>query len=252
MHPRRTRHPKVVAAATALVACTAIGPAAIADRVGAPTAVVRAVPTINYVRSSTMGQTPAVYEISAAVPAEVVQGSTFALQDVVVTGTPDVDLLLHHLTVEIDPPIGATTVDGLSRTIAGPGSLNPPGPFAPAGVPNSTPPLTFTFTATGAVGTTVEFFSGDVSTLVLEIGNPTNTLDVVCTRTSSDSFAATKIVAPVITTTTTAAPTTSTTSTTAPSTTTTTTAPEDPDAARVLGTTAERATPVAASPSFAG
>jgi hypothetical protein len=184
--------------------------------------------------SSSVVETDEVYTITGTVPAEVVKGSPFTLDDVVITGTPTVDLLLVSLTVDLVAPIGATSTDGLSRTFLGPGSTTPPGPIAPAGTPNSSPPMSFGFVASGAVGTTVDFFPGTVSSVVADISDPSSTVGVTCTRTGGSSFASTTIVA--------APPETTTT-------TTTTTTPVDPSS--VLSTTATP-TPVAVRPAFTG
>ena len=151
-------------------------------------------------------------------------------------------------TVDLVAPIGATSVDGLSRTFLGPGSTTPPGPIAPAGTPNSSPPMSFRFVASGAPGTTVDFFSGTVSSVVADIANPSSTVPVTCTRTGGTSFASTVIVAepPDTTTTTTTTPPPP----TVPSTTTTTTTPVDPFG--VLAADLTAASPAAVRPSFTG
>ena len=209
----------------------------------APTAAV----VFTYHCSSSVTESDETYTISGTVPAEVVQGTEFTLADVVVTGTPTVDLLLVSLTVDLVAPIGATSVDGLSRTFLGPGSSVPPGPVAPAGTANSSPPMSFRFVASGAVGTTVDFFSGTMASVVADISDPSYTVAVTCARTSGSSFAATTIVAEP--------PETTTTTTTAPTTTTTSGAPES-DGADVLGAGLTAAPPastsVVARPAFTG
>jgi len=191
----------------------------------------------SYHCSSSVAESDELYTITGTVPAEVVQGSEFTLDDVVITGTPTVDLLLVSLTVDLVAPIGATSTDGLSRTFLGPGSTTPPGPIAPAGTPNSSPPMSFGFVASGEVGTTVDFFTGTVSSVVADISDPSFTVPVTCTRTGGSSFASTVIVAaPPVTT------------TTIPTTTTTTT-PVDPSG--VLSASATP-TPVAVRPAFTG
>jgi hypothetical protein len=211
---------------------------------------------LSYTCSSSLTTTNETYTITGTVPSQVVQGTDFTLDDVVITGTPTVDLLLVSLTVDLVAPIGATSIDGLSRTFLGPGSTNPPGPYAPAGSPNSSPPMSFAFNASGPVGTTIDFHSGTVSSVVAEIGNPSNTLPVTCTRTAGGSFASTTIVGvpPSSTTTTTTTPPTTTTTTVAPTTTTTaptTTTTVDPSGV-LAGNLNAAPNPVGVQPSFTG
>jgi hypothetical protein len=199
--------------------------------------------------SSSVAESDELYTITGTAPAEVVQGGEFTVDDVVITGTPTVDLLLVSLTYNVVAPIGATSVDGLSRTILGPGSMDPPGPIAPAGVPNSSPAWSFRFVASGAVGTTVDFFSGTVSSVVADIANPSITVPVTCTPNTGGAFASTLIVAPPPSTTTTTTSTTlATTTTTQP----TTTTPVDPSGVLAADLTAAVPPPVRVSPAFAG
>ena len=253
---RRRRSVRVAVAAGAVVAVAALAPPVRATlRVPTPgfDAPVTSV-VFSYHCSSSLTESDEFYTITGTVPAEVVQGSEFTLDDVVITGTPTVDLLLVSLTVDLVAPIGATSTDGLSRTFLGPGSTTPPGPYAPAGTPNSSPPMSFTFVASGAVGTTVDFFSGTVSSVVADIANPSYQVPVTCSRTSGSSFASTVIVAQpppssTTTTTTTTAPSSTTTTTT-----TTTAVPVAPveDPSGVLSANLSSATPVAVSPAFTG
>ena len=250
--PRRWRRStKVAMAAGAVLAIAAVAtPVQASLRVPTPgfdapiTSVV-----FSYRCSSSVAETDEFYTITGTAPAEVVQGSEFTLDDVVITGTPTVDLLLVSLTVDLVAPIGATSVDGLSRTMLGPGSTTPHGPIAPAGTPNSSPPMSFRFMASGEVGTTVDFFSGTVSSVIADIADPTFHVPVTCTRTGGSSFASTVIVGvPPSTTSTTAAPTTAPappTTTTAPV--ATTTVPVDPS-----GVLSASVTPVSARPTFTG
>jgi hypothetical protein len=246
--PRRWRRStKVAMAAGAVLAIAAIAtPVQASLRVPTPgfdapiTSVV-----FSYHCSSSVAESDELYTITGTAPGEVVQGSELTLDDVIITGTPTVDLLLVSLTVDLVAPIGATSVDGLSRTFLGPGSTTPPGPIAPAGTPNSSPPMSFRFIASGEVGTTVDFFAGTVSSVVADIEDPSFTVPVTCTRTSGSSFASTVIVGVPPSTTTTSTTTAPTTTTTAPATTTTT--PADPS-----GVLAAGVTPVSARPTFTG
>jgi len=109
--------------------------------------------------------------------------------------------------------------------------------------------MSFRFVASGAVGTTVDFFSGTMASVVADISDPSYTVAVTCARASGSSFASTTIVAEPPETTTT------TTTTTTPTTTTTSGAPES-DGADVLGAGLTAAPPastsVVARPAFTG
>lgn len=254
MHRRSTAPPTrspsrrgyaALAAGAAVAVLAVVTPPALAARAPrpAPSTTPGAV-TYTYHCSSTAGHSDTEYTLVGTAPAEVVKGSTFSLTNVVISGTVPVDLLLAQLTFRLDAPLNATSVDGLSRTFDGPGSTDPPGPFAPKGSTNSSPPMTFVFVASGPVGSTIAYRPGEVSSIAVEIGNPANRLPVSCHREGGPAFAVTKIIA-------------ATTTTTTSTTTTTTTAPVTPDtgAASVLAATATAppaAAAVAAQPAFTG
>lgn len=219
--------------------------------------------TYTFSCSSTAGTSEGTFSMTGTAPATVVQGSEFELTDVVATGTTDIDLWLKSMTIVLDAPAGATPLDGLSRTFVGPAATDPPGPVAPAGSTNSSPPRSFRFTATGPVGSTVEFVLGRVDSVPAQIGNPAVTLEVTCTRVAGGAFASTVIVAPPVTTSTTSTSTTTTPSTTATTSTTpvTTGSTSGPSttgvSAQVLGAgqvlpTAPVAASVAVQPAYAG
>lgn len=215
--------------------------------------------TYTFTCSSAAGETQGTFTVTGSAPATVVAGTELELTDVVATGTTDIDLWLRSMTLVLDAPAGATSLDGLSRTFVGPAATDPPGPVAPAGSTNSSPPRSFRFLATGPVGSTVEFVLGRVDSVPAQIGNPSVTLDVSCHRVAGGAFASTVIVAPPTTTT---SSTTSTTTSVVPSTTaipSTTAAPApavDPAAQVLAADQVAPAAPVAASvtvqPAYAG
>jgi hypothetical protein len=175
------------------------------------------------------------YRVTASVPPHVQQGEPFTLGKVVLSGAPDVPLLIVHMHVVISVSAGAN-VSSLAFDVNGPGSTNPPGPVAQPGVWNSTDPQYFVLEALGAPGSSISFTLAEVSSTIVNPNNPSQTLPVTCTYSSGPAFA----VAPIIPkqgkpTTTTSAPATTTsvssvtaaptTTTTQPSVTTTTAAP---------------------------
>ena len=140
------------AAATVLVIAAVmvgLGPASVADAASTEH---------TYHCTSAVGASDTSYTIDAVAPTQVEQGSTFAVDPVVVTGTPPVDLLLADITFGILAPAGATLTSPAEIHFDGPGSTDPPGPIAPAGVPNSSPPMSFSMVATGAVGSTISIY----------------------------------------------------------------------------------------------
>jgi hypothetical protein len=155
------------------------------------------------------------YFVEGDAPEEVVQGSVFELENVILTGTAPQDLLIDELTFELTPPIAVTPLDGLSRFWTHDGLP----PLTPGGSTNSTPEMSFSFQATGPVGAKVQFFPANVSSLVQEPGHPENTLAVQCERFGGRAFAETEIIAPTTPTPPPAAP-----------------AATDPSGAAVLGT----------------
>jgi hypothetical protein len=163
------------------------------------------------------------YRVTASVPPHVQQGQPFTLGKVVLSGAPDVPLLIVHMHVVISVSAGAN-VSSVAFDVNGPGSTTPPGPVAQPGVWNSTDPQFFVLTALGAPGSSIAFTLAEVSSTIVNPNNPAQTLPVTCTYVSGPPFA----VAPIIpkqgkTTTTSAAATTTSvaSATTAPTTTTT-------------------------------
>ena len=158
--------------------------------------------TWDYTCTSALTTTAERNTVVGTAPATVVQGATFELSDVVLSGTPGIDLLLVTLSLSLEAPVGAEPLDGLTRTWDGPGSLDPPGPYAPAGSTNASPATSFAFRATGPAGSTIELWPGDVTTTVADIADPSLRLDVACERTGGEPLAVVRIVAPTTTTTT--------------------------------------------------
>jgi hypothetical protein len=142
-----------------------------------------------------VGASDTSYTIDADAPTQVEQGSTFAVDPVVVTGTPPVDLLLADITFGILAPAGATLTSPAEIHFDGPGSTDPPGPIAPAGVPNSSPPMSFSMVATGAVGSTISIYPGPVTSTVVDPDDLTNRLDVSCSEIVPTAIAVIEIVA---------------------------------------------------------
>lgn len=169
--------------------------------------------TDSYSCTSSAGGSTTTYTVTGDVAATVAQGSSFQVTNIVVTGTPDVELWLEDIQFTFANSAGATATGSLTNSFVGPAGTEPPGPPAPAGVPNSSPAMTLDFGADGAVGTVVDFYLVDVSATAVEIGAEDDPmkLDVSCSNSESEPFASTEIVAPQETTTTTAAPTTTTT-----------------------------------------
>ncbi len=144
--------------------------------------------------TSPVGSSDSTYTIDATAPAQVVQGTSFAVDPLVVTGTPSIDLLLADITFGILPPANATLTSPDIIHFDGPGSTDPPGPIAPAGVPNSSPPMSFSMVATGPVGSTVTIYPAAVTSTVVDPANLTNRLDVSCSEIVATAVAVIEIV----------------------------------------------------------
>ncbi len=181
--------------------------------------------------TSAVGASDTSYTIDATAPAQVVQGSAFAVDPLVVSGTPSVDLLLADITFGIVPPADATLTSPAQLHFDGPGSTDPPGPIAPAGVPNSSPPMSFSMVATGPVGSTIAIYPAPVTSTVVDPSNLANRLEVSCSEIVPTAVALVEIVA---------AP---------PGTTPSSTAPDD---SAVLADTAVAARAVSATPAVTG
>jgi len=150
---------------------------------------------LHYHCTSVVGQTDTDYTVVADAPATVAQGATIDVTHLVVTGIPPVDLLIAHITFGIKLPANATPVTPLTTTFDGPGSTNPPGPIAKKGIPNSSPAMSFTLTATGAVGSTVDIYPADVSSTVVDPEHLENHLDVTCAQITPAPLLSVLIVA---------------------------------------------------------
>jgi hypothetical protein len=144
----------------------------------------------DYACHSALSQSPTEYTVVGDVPDEVFAGETFELSDVVLTGTPSIDLYLQELTFELVDPIGATPVSSLATTWTVDGFP----PLTPAGSTNSSPPVDYQFVATGPVGSTIRFFPDDVSSVVRSHEDSDFELAVTCERVSGPAFAETTIV----------------------------------------------------------
>ena len=142
---------------------------------------------------SAVGSSDTTYTVAAQIPARVHQGHKFNLAKFVLTGTPAVPLLIVHMHVEIGVSSGAD-VSVLSEEIDGPGASNPPGPAAPAGVPNSTSPAKFRLHAVGPVGEEITFKLLNVSSTVMNPDDHAQTISVECAYSSGGSFASIGIV----------------------------------------------------------
>ena len=219
----------------------------------------------SYHCDSAAGHSETAYTMVASAPDEVVQGDTFQVTGFVVTGVPPEDLLISHITFAIDPPGNATPLSPLFYAYDGPGSTDPPGPIAKKGVAYSSPAMTFTMKATGPVGSTVDIYPGNVSSVVVNPDNLSQTLPVTCERDLPVLLTRTTIIdREHIETTTTTSSTTSTTEATTSTTsaTTSTTQATTSTTSRVSGVSettttkvavlGEAATPVAAEPNLTG
>ena len=150
---------------------------------------------LQYHCTSVAGQTDTEYSVEASAPATVAQGASFDVTNMVVTGIPPVDLLIAHITFGIAVPANATPTTPTSITFDGPGATDPPGPIAKKGIPNSSPPMSFTMTATGAVGSTIDIFPADVNSTVVDPANLQNHLDVTCSQITPAPLLSVLIVA---------------------------------------------------------
>jgi hypothetical protein len=141
---------------------------------------------------SAAGSSDVTYDVSASIPPQAQQGENFTINNVVVTGTPSVPLLIAHLHIEFTVSPG-TDKSVLTDDLDGPGSTNPYGPIAQPGVPHSTDPISYTLKATGAVGTTIHFKLGVVSSTVV---NPQNqqVLPVECDYSGGPDFGTVTII----------------------------------------------------------
>ena len=95
---------------------------------------------LHYHCRSAVGESDTEYTVVADAPTSVVQGTTFDVKNLVVTGTPPVDLLIARISFGIEVPANATTVSPTTIAFDGPGATDPPGPIAKKGVPNSFAP----------------------------------------------------------------------------------------------------------------
>jgi len=183
---------------------------------------------LQYHCTSSAGASDTEYSMVADAPTSVAQGATFDVKNLVVTGIPPVDLLIAHISFGIKVPANATTLSPTTIAFDGPGSTDPPGPIAKKGIPNSSLPMTFTMTATGAVGSTIDIYPADVASTVVDPANLKVRLDVVCAQITPAPLLRVLIVA-------------------APPESTTTAGPVE-----VLGQTAAPAAPVPAQPAVTG
>ncbi len=151
--------------------------------------------------TSLAGSSDSTYTIDATAPAQVEQGTEFAVDPVVVTGTPTVDLLLADIAFGILPPSGATLTSPAILHFDGPGSTDPPGPIAPAGVPNSSPPMSFSMVASGPVGSVITLYPAPVTSTVVDPADLSHRLDVSCSEITATAIATIEIVAPTTPTT---------------------------------------------------
>ena len=146
--------------------------------------------------TSLAGSSDSTYTIDATGPTQVVQGTALAIDPLVVTGTPAVDLLLADITFGILPPANATLTSPAVLHFDGPGSTDPPGPIAPAGVPNTSPPMAFTMVASGPVGSVITIYPAPVTSTVVDPADLSHRLDVSCSEIVATAIAVIEIVAP--------------------------------------------------------
>jgi hypothetical protein len=125
---------------------------------------------------------PQTVEIAGTAPATAVEGTEFTLADVTTTAIPPITTTVLSASFTLATPANATSLTPLTIPQLGPFQIQ-------AGVPFVSAPASFDFSASGPVGSVIEFRPGALVTEVQGLGM------VTCTTSASEPpFATTTIV----------------------------------------------------------